>query len=472
MKQSNFLNVVKNIRGDKSICYHSLYGVGNLQYLYDFKYIQTLESFSSPRDISELDQEQIIENLIDVGFIVKDDITPHIERMDHEKIVQNWLDKSINGKLINYLNLSISEACNFGCPHCSRSCTLQSNEKHAKKIMSWETAMSAIDFYFNLFESGHTNNGQPDIHFGSDEPLLNKEVLKKSIDYIKGRYPDAILSINTNLSLLDEITAKVLINAKVDIITSLDGLKNANDKIRITKKSKGTFEVILQKTELLRSLGYPLTGYITTILDRNFNDIGDEFIEWLNDSGFTSMAYDVDLVSTMSHTPNECVKKLMSLHSKAKEVGIKTGGVWRNPFDTLVNGADDNMPSYCKATKGRGISVDPIGRIFACSGSRVPLGNILSRPDEMFGVSSTYFKMLKSRLDRSNTFCANCPLEVVCSGQCFMTNDFSDVSLQKENEHQNKRVNDLCYIYKKCTKHLILEKIDEEENESIHDFSV
>ena len=239
MKKSHFLRTISNADG-KLLCFHSLYGAGNLQFIFDPHYIKTLSSLETPRAIYSTDDKNIIDDLVSARFLINDEVSRSDEREEYDKSINKWNESIVDGKKISYLNLSVAEICNFGCPHCSRASVNLSKRllKKLPKIMTWEVAKKAIDFYFTFC---FPKNENANIHFGSDEPLLNWNIVKKSIQYIRQINPGATISINTNLSLLTKEIALFFANNKINIITSLDGIQDVNDKVRIYKNGKGTF---------------------------------------------------------------------------------------------------------------------------------------------------------------------------------------------------------------------------------------
>lgn len=454
LKQSAFLQTVGAKGRRELICYNSLCGAGNLHFVFDDAYIDMLESFRNPRPVREDDDRQIVDGLMEAGILVDAEITRGQERQAYDDSIANWGEQIRGGRKIAYLNLSVSETCNFGCPHCSRVCAdeLNVHSSEDNKLMSWPLAKKAIDYFWQNFCSPLGIDA--DIHFGSDEPLLNWAVVRKSVKYIRGINPGAIISINTNLSVLTEEMALFFKEEDIDIISSLDGLAVGNNAVRIFKNGKGTFERIVEKAKLLEGVGYPVGGFITTILDGNWEAVNREYIDWAVEMKLRSIAIDVDLVKTMRFSPRECTEKLLYLYDYMQEKGLICGGSWLNPFKTLLNGSADRMPAYCKCIKGCGISVSPDGSVHLCSGSSSPLGKI-DDGLEMFEEGSVYHSLVMRKISTADTACDGCPIESVCKNQCFMTSEYSE-------ETGNGRKEEMCQIYREATEGLLRRQLFKE----------
>jgi len=416
------------------------------------KYIEVLKYFSKPKHNS-IFKKNIIQDLLDANLLVKDKyIKKEVERKKNKEYISKWIKSLNNREMIENLNLSISEECNFVCPNCCRFYT-KNLRKHNNndKIMGYEVAKKAVDYYIqNICVP---QNQIPVIHFGADEPLLNFKTVKKIIKYIKKINPSSRLSLNTNLVLLKKEMALFFKKHNVQICTSLDGFEHGNNKVRKYKNKKGTFKDIISKINLLNEIDYPLKGLIVTIFDDNWQDINFEYIDWLKKMGIETIAIDVDLVNNMNHDKDECVNKLFKLYKYINNLGLTCGGLWLNPYELLLNGSD-SIPAYCKGIKGLGISVSYNGNLFLCTGSKKKLGHI-DNIKEIFSNNSKFTNYVEELLNTENTECENCIIEGVCRNLCLMTDEVSEAT-------KNNRKEEICYIHRKLTKLLLKNKLEQE----------
>jgi sulfatase maturation enzyme AslB (radical SAM superfamily) len=151
----------------------------------------------------------------------------------------NFLEELQKGHQISRLELAISNACNFGCKHCMHFLNNEVHNRLATELnMTVETAKASIDRFVKKVRANGNNFIR--VHFGNGEPLINWKVIVFCLEYcesiadIKFSY-----AINTNLSLLTKEKAEILKKYQVKISTSLDGLEEANDLIRIDHRGKG-----------------------------------------------------------------------------------------------------------------------------------------------------------------------------------------------------------------------------------------
>jgi len=436
-------------QGGYGLCYHSLRG--NL-FLLEPPYLRLLNKIKKALkgEISQT-EAKILSELAGAGYIVN-------EQVDEREFLtarnKAWMKQVVGGGQLRLLNLMIAEECNFGCKHCLHKCSIQTSSAHGKrKIMDWQTARMAIDAYRNTLR--RWANMHLNVHFGSAEPLMNWPVLKNSVRYIRSLDDKAQLAVNTNLSLLTVEMAEFLRDNHVYISTSLDGPLEGNDAIRIFKNGKGTFGTIVSKFKILAEISYPLDGFSITVNDLNIDALNSAFINWAHDEGFRGIACDIDLINTIAtHSLDSCIEKLMELRHACHENSMENFGTWTTAYDNLVNEPEDDMPTFCKAVKGRNISVNPSGRVFICGHTNTQLGD-LTNFDEIFGENKPYFKLVEGRLPGNDPMCYECEIEGVCAGQCQITREVANAA-------KNSKDILLCNFYRKATRRLLQEKLTAE----------
>ena len=136
--------------------------------------------------------------------------------------------------VVKALCLHIAHDCNLAC----RYCFAEEGEYHGRRaLMSYEVGKKALDFL--IANSGSRRNLEVDFFGG--EPLMNWQVVKDLVAY--GREQEKLhdknfrFTVTTNGVLLnDEI--QEFVNKEMDnVVLSLDGRKEINDKMRPDRKS-------------------------------------------------------------------------------------------------------------------------------------------------------------------------------------------------------------------------------------------
>ena len=138
--------------------------------------------------------------------------------------------------VVKALCLHIAHDCNLAC----RYCFAEEGEYHGRRaLMSYEVGKKALDFL--IANSGSRRNLEVDFFGG--EPLMNWQVVKDLVAY--GREQEKLhdknfrFTVTTNGVLLnDEI--QEFVNKEMDnVVLSLDGRKEINDKMRPFRNGKG-----------------------------------------------------------------------------------------------------------------------------------------------------------------------------------------------------------------------------------------
>lgn len=167
--------------------------------------------------------------------------------------------RSIENYLRKYglrqMTMNVTEDCNLRCKYCFYSSCYSNSRTFSKNKMDFAVATKAIDYYFEFLEKYKAWNPyrRPAISFYGGEPLLEFDLIKKIIKYIKTKYyRDTEFNITTNGMLLEEKVIDYLVGKNVNIAISLDGPRDEHDRLRINRSGRGTFITVLRNTKLLK----------------------------------------------------------------------------------------------------------------------------------------------------------------------------------------------------------------------------
>lgn len=150
----------------------------------------TLEQDHAPADVERAVTEWL--TLRSQGLMTGPVTTYDAE--DYERQTARLLNMSTGN-----IELYLAEACNMRCKYCY----VDENGALHNRLMPWEAARAAVDLVF------HRAQGVPQIQitFFGGEPLMNKPVLRKVIEYSQelGKRHDKPVrySLTTNATLMD-----------------------------------------------------------------------------------------------------------------------------------------------------------------------------------------------------------------------------------------------------------------------------
>ena len=450
MQTSFFLQIIENGNG-WALCYHAL--LGNM-FLLEPEYLKQLKRLKAENINSKVcSKDLILQELRDANFLEEYELEAYdiLARKNRE-----WLRLFSSGGRLKLLNLVISEACNLGCQHCLHRCSVKNYETHgSKKFMDWPTAKLAIDNYTKVIRR-FDSSAKLSVHFGSAEPLLNWEVMRRSCEYVRQIDSIADLAVNTNLILVTDEMAKFFVDFGVKVSISLDGPIDGNDAIRIYPSGKGTYRDILVAIATMRRAGYDIDAFSVTINDLNFDSIDENFVDWAAKEGFRGIATDIDLINARNakRSIKKCIQKLIDIRTACLKHGLENFGSWTTVYDYLVNEPDCGVTTFCRAASGQNISVNPEGKLFICGHTNSLLG-LLDDFENVFIIGSPYFKLVESRLPGNNPMCYGCSIEGFCAGQCHIT---KEMAVATGNGHFDY----LCEFYRQATRRMLEIKLEAE----------
>ena len=146
--------------------------------------------------------------------------------------------------VIKAICLHVAHDCNLACKYCFAG----EGEYHgARGLMSFEVGKAALDFLVQ--NSGTRKNLEVDFFGG--EPSLNFEVVKKLVEY--GRSIEKAANKNfrftytTNGIILNDEIMDFCNREMSNVVLSLDGRREVNDRMRVFRGGKGSYDNIVPK---------------------------------------------------------------------------------------------------------------------------------------------------------------------------------------------------------------------------------
>ncbi|GAB6134718.1 radical SAM protein [Thermococcus prieurii] len=147
--------------------------------------------------------------------------------------------------------LEVTNNCNFRCRYCVFGGNYKDFRTHGYSYMTLETAIKAIDLYFEYLTEGALLNPmrEPTIAFYGGEPLLNFKLIEKCVEYMNQTYSDGFTlryTITTNASLITKKIAEFLVKNDFDVAISLDGPQEEHNRNRTLANGRGTFDLVMR----------------------------------------------------------------------------------------------------------------------------------------------------------------------------------------------------------------------------------
>ncbi len=161
-----------------------------------------------------------------------------------DDIYEEIADKLDMPFVVKALCLHVAHDCNMRCKYCFAS---TGDFKGNRLLMPSQIGKKSIDFVIQ--NSGNRRNIE--IDFFGGEPLMNFDVVKEIVEYAKDEgvkhNKNFRFTITTNGLLLNEEIKQYINNNMYNVVLSLDGRKETNDRMRVTINGKGSYDSIVDK---------------------------------------------------------------------------------------------------------------------------------------------------------------------------------------------------------------------------------
>lgn len=191
------------------------------------------------------------------------------------QVASSALERKLNQPTILYL--MTAQGCNFKCAYCP---VPEIARKYGESVLSNEDASAGIDLWQEHLEDVYDPSLEYFVIFYGGEPLLNKEVIRHSLEYLKlkkdtGELPEKTnFMIATNGALVDDETVALCKEYEVMVAVGLDGPKASNDAMKVDSNGNSTFDRIVAAIRLLVKGGVR-TFASTSITPHNISEIVD-----------------------------------------------------------------------------------------------------------------------------------------------------------------------------------------------------
>ena len=375
---------------------------------------ETAEALSSKyaeQDITEAREE--IQELADNGMLFTKDI------------YENAIDQFSNRPtVVKALCLHIAHDCNLAC----RYCFAEEGEYHGRRaLMSLEVGKKALDFL--IANSGSRRNLEVDFFGG--EPLMNWDVVKQIVEYARSKEEEYgkkfRFTITTNGMLLDDEKIDYINKEMSNVVLSIDGRKEVNDRMRVKVDGTGCYDRIVKNyKKLVEKRGdkeYYVRGTYT-----NYNLDFSEDVIHLYEQGFDQVSVEpvMEDESIEYAITEKDLDKIYAEYDKLvdKIANIKKNGGFINFFHFMID--LDQGPCVIKRLRGCGsgneyVAITPDGDIYPChqfvGHEEYKMGNL---------EDGTFNTDIKKEFAGCHVYskpsCRDCWAKFYCSGGCNANN--------------------------------------------------
>lgn len=383
----------------------------------------------------ETESKENIKTFILDKYKEKDDVTPE----DIDLCFQDIEDLKKEGRLfaedtfemtaaefkkrqgvLKAICLHVAHDCNLACKYCFAG---KGEYDGPKGLMSFETGKRALDFLIE--QSGTRHNLEVDFFGG--EPLLNWEVCKKLVAYGRSREKEYNkkfrFTVTTNGVLLNDEIMDFCNKEMGNVVLSLDGRKETHDRLRITRKNTGSYDLIIDKfkkfAESRNQKDYYMRGTYT-----HYNTDFSKDVIHMADLGFKELSIEPVVCApeedyALKESDLPVLKEQYEILANEMRRRYRNGSGFTF-YHYMID--LDAGPCIVKRVSGCGVgteymAVTPDGELYPChqfvGDDKFLLGDI------WHGVKN---KQVLSQFENCNVYshkeCKDCFAKLYCSGGC------------------------------------------------------
>ena len=329
--------------------------------------------------------------------------------------------KERSGDVVKALCLHVAHTCNLNCGYCFAS---QGKYHGDRALMSFEVGKQALDFLMD--HSGTRRNLEVDFFGG--EPLMNWDVVKRLVEYArsveKERGKNFRFTLTTNGMLIDDDVIDFANREMNNVVLSLDGRKEINDRTRVDYAGNGSYDRIVPKFQKLVAARGGKNYYMRGTFTHANPDFTKDLFHMADDLGFTELSMEPvvcapDDPAALTPEDIEIVKEQYEILAKDMLRREKEGHpiTFYHYMLDLTGG-----PCVYKRISGCGsgteyMAVTPWGDLYPChqfvGEEAYKLGDVWN------GVTNT---ALREEFRACNAYarpdCADCWAKLYCSGGC------------------------------------------------------
>ncbi len=373
------------------------------------------ESFKCKHKVEEIEKkhgkEITDEAVSELSYLIVNDML-----YSHDTSVENKIKPAIKAMCLN-----MTHDCNLRCEYCFAS---QGTYNGERAFLNVETGKKAFDFLVK--SSGKRRNLEVDFFGG--EPLMNFETIKELVDYgrslEKEHNKHFRFTITTNGVLLDDEKIDYINENMDNVVLSIDGRKDTNDKMRKTINEKGSYDVIVNNYKNFVSKrgdkDYFARGTFTA-----YNLDFSEDVRHMRDLGFDKISVEPVVAQPTEKYAllDEHIEVLKDEYEKLAKLYLESQQDKDRKFQFFhFNIELDGGPCIYKRSIGCGagteyVAVTPTGEFYPCHQFVGQEEFIIGNVDE--GITNEEIvNKFKNVSVNDKPVCKECWAKYYCSGGC------------------------------------------------------
>lgn len=318
------------------------------------------------------------------------------------------------------LSLAVAQQCNLSCTYCYAQ---EGGFGEKEATMNADVAFAAVDLLF----SGATAGERVQLAFLGGEPLTHRNLIyqctERALANAKRLEVEVGFSITTNGTLITAEVGDFFEKHSFAVTVSLDGIEAENDRLRMFKNGRGSYQRIMERVKplLIRQHNMQVSARVTvTPCNMNLHETLTTFL----DMGFHSVGFSPMLSSPHGNSEmnsNSLESMLAAMVRCGEEFERRVHAGERFGFANLYTALHEihkgtHRPYPCGAGAGY-LGVSAGGDLYACHRFVEDPAGLMG--DVFEGVrSELQNQWLAERNVHQQEPCRSCWARYLCGGGC------------------------------------------------------
>jgi len=372
-------------------------------------------------EVAEI-SEEMWEHMIPVDFHASKPVEILANLINKEVLeeTESWLleenPEVLDGKVdfgIRSLTINVTQICNLHCTYCAAGGDGSYGDP-VKKI-SVEKTLPQIKFFIDKLQPGQSFH----ISFLGGEPLLYPEAIQILGEYTREMATAKNISVSfkvtTNGTMINEKTLAAMKAIKSNVVVSIDGPPEINDRVRPQKNKQPVTEKIIEGIRALMANQSELGSIgLHGVFNQDNMEIEKAYGFYLSlNAHWFEFTYAVDAYS-------ESLNKLfMAQMTKVAAKAWARGGEAElrriSNFNHYFKLLDDQrrIENHCGSGKSL-LVMDSRNRLYSCPWTVGKASDLMGQDTEL---NMNQFEPYKDSLVEKNK-CGNCWARFLCGGGC------------------------------------------------------
>ncbi len=256
----------------------------------------------------------------------------------------------------------LTRDCNLACAYCFAGAK-------ARERLTYERGLDAIDRALAL---ARELDEPLEVSFFGGEPLLEWELVERLAREARARADAALvplsLQVTTNGLLLDDERLRALTELDVHVALSLDGAREAHDRLRVNLGGRGSYDQVARALDRLLQRGLPFD--VISVVDPRTIDLLAQGVRELLDRGVERLTLNLNWGAAWSSERLELLSREYESVAALVVAWFRRGrAVVVQPFDSALvrlARAEEGPITRCGAGE-RSFALAPSGRLYGCA---------------------------------------------------------------------------------------------------------